>query len=288
MRYVLLTMMPLLSLVGVNNGLAADSVSQPASTPPAIAEKWDAAAEFSATDNPNGVWTYAFGRDGGEMMGLNGSMKMKVNGIQNGLFIMKEMKGDGTLTGLAIGNMSGTRFGISGIVGWKGTPYPGADPEWQLQHGNNEYWCVVAKNTTGADIVNIVQYPSFRGWTAPANKLILNSCNDKYGDATRNIVQFKAPRAGRYTFRAVWTDLKVKKETYVDISCLVYEKGVRNLPLGGRLCSKNNWIPVVAVDTIDLEANDTIWFCNQNNNRYVVDNQVSLELTVTLLSSNMK
>ena len=238
-------------------------------------QTWEAAAEFSDSNNPNGVWTYAFGRDG---------LEMKDDGTQTGLFIMKDVGGDGTLTWLAIGKTRGTRFGNSGIVGWKGTPYPGLDPECQLQKGNNEYWCVVAKNITDSNIT-ISQYPSNKPWIAPAGKLIVNSCNDKDGSATRNIIQFKAPRAGEYTFRAVWTDLKVQKENYVNVSCLVYVKGRRlekdGAYIGGSIYSGNNWEPCIATHTVILEPNDTIWFCNQNNNRYVPDNQLSLELTVS-------
>jgi len=240
-------------------GSIAASDQESGSHPCSATHTWDAAAEFSATDNPSGVWTYAFGRDG------------------------LEMKGDGTQTGLFVMNMRGPRFDKPGIMGWKGTPYPDEDPEIHLHKGNRENWCVVAKNVTDSDIDNIKQYGWLPGWTAPTGKLILNSCNDKHGSATRNIVQFKAPHAGKYTFRVVWTALN--KQPYVDISCLIYEKGCRNLYdgeyLGGRIYSDNNWEPCIATHTVNLKANDTIWFCNQNNKRYVTDNPLSLELTVT-------
>src|ERR1035437_635222 len=79
----------------------------------AAVKTWDAAAEFSDVNNPNGVWTYAFGRAG---------LEIKEDGTQTGLFIMKEVKGDETFTGRGIGSTRGTRFGNPGIVGWKGTP----------------------------------------------------------------------------------------------------------------------------------------------------------------------
>lgn len=42
----------------------------------------------------------------------------------------------------------------------------------------------------------------------------------------------------------------------------------------------NEFRPVELSGTVELVKGDTLWFCNQNNQRYVVDNPVSLECIV--------
>jgi hypothetical protein len=231
---------------------------------------WNAAEEFSAQVNPNGVWTYCIGRDGVEMKGdgtQTGLIKMIMNGPS-----VTSMWPSWTQDGMPDTTATPCRFFTPGIVGWKATMYPGEDPETQLQKQNLEFWCVVAKNVTGRNL-------QVSDWTAPARKLILNSCQDRNGSAQRTIVQFKAPGAAAYAFKATWASLR--KDPSEDIACMVYSKGRRVDDLNGRIFQENGWRPFAASHTVRLDAGDTLWFCSQNQVRYCPNNPLILDLTVT-------